>query len=326
MSFDFDAAVVAPFRMQPGLRRLAPGAVQLTPSRPGTRHLREKLAVFAAYPERSLLQRAGFDATPALHALARHAAQEHPHALAFDGGLRLHAPQLGWAVDGEQVFATDGPIEQNEGRGELPEVGDVLRALPSPWRFGALLALAFEEDFAVLDARDATVPWLAVALPSHWAPESKVGLPFAQVHAPVADSALLLRAASSLAQLLTGSERWERFVWQVTNQPRLHTHPLAFGREPWALDLFEQRDAPGAWFRSERQTFIPLPSHAQAVFTIHIDVQPLHQAVADPARANKLHDAVASMSDAVLEYRNLHTARGALLAWLQARAGAAASA
>ena len=51
MSFDFDAAVQVPHRMQPGLRRLAPGAQQLTPSvvpnRGLARHLREKLVVLA---------------------------------------------------------------------------------------------------------------------------------------------------------------------------------------------------------------------------------------------------------------------------------------
>jgi len=31
MAFDFDAAVGAPFRMQPGLRRVAAGCQQLTP-------------------------------------------------------------------------------------------------------------------------------------------------------------------------------------------------------------------------------------------------------------------------------------------------------
>ena len=40
MSFDF-AAVSAPFRMQPGLRRLAAGTTQLTPNQPGDRALRE---------------------------------------------------------------------------------------------------------------------------------------------------------------------------------------------------------------------------------------------------------------------------------------------
>ena len=49
MPFDFEAAVVAPFRMQPGLRRLAHGATQLTPLAPGGKHQREKLAVLSAF-------------------------------------------------------------------------------------------------------------------------------------------------------------------------------------------------------------------------------------------------------------------------------------
>ena len=51
MSFDFDAAVTAPFRIQPGLRRLAPGALHLTPLDPGSRQQREKLAVLSAFAE-----------------------------------------------------------------------------------------------------------------------------------------------------------------------------------------------------------------------------------------------------------------------------------
>jgi hypothetical protein len=60
MSFDFEAAVSAPFRMQPGLRRIAPGVAQLTPLSPGSRHQREKLAVLSAFPDLALLQRQGF--------------------------------------------------------------------------------------------------------------------------------------------------------------------------------------------------------------------------------------------------------------------------
>ena len=76
MPFDFEAAVTSPFRMHPGLRRIAPGAEQLTPNIAPERgtacHLREKLAVFQAYPWQALLSRDGFDAAPALDALARH--------------------------------------------------------------------------------------------------------------------------------------------------------------------------------------------------------------------------------------------------------------
>jgi hypothetical protein len=73
MPLDFDAAVSAPFRMQPGLRRIAPHATQLTPNVAPERrtacHLHEK----QAYPWQALLARAGFDAAPAPDALA-HAA------------------------------------------------------------------------------------------------------------------------------------------------------------------------------------------------------------------------------------------------------------
>ena len=56
MSFEFDAGVHLPHRMQPGLRLLAPGALQLTatavPHRGVARHLREKLAVLWAFATR----------------------------------------------------------------------------------------------------------------------------------------------------------------------------------------------------------------------------------------------------------------------------------
>ena len=55
MSFDFDAAVTAPFRMQPGLRRLAPGTPQLTPLAPGSRHQREKMPSGPFRPASSVL-------------------------------------------------------------------------------------------------------------------------------------------------------------------------------------------------------------------------------------------------------------------------------
>jgi hypothetical protein len=85
MHFDFFAAVTAPFRMQPGLRRLAPGATQLTPLAPGSRHQREKLAVLSSFWPQALLQADGFDAAPALATVCAQAAQEHPQAWAWDG-------------------------------------------------------------------------------------------------------------------------------------------------------------------------------------------------------------------------------------------------
>ena len=127
MPFDFDAAVRAPFRMQPGLRRLAAGAPQLTPNRLGDRALNEKLAVLSAHAEQALLAEAGFDPTPALRMLSAQAADQHADAFAWDGASEWYARQLGWSVHGDAVRG-NGPAE----------IGACLRALPPAWRPAAI--------------------------------------------------------------------------------------------------------------------------------------------------------------------------------------------
>jgi hypothetical protein len=318
MHFDFDAAVTAPFRMQPGLRRLPTGAAQLTPLAPGSRHQREKLAVLSAYPARALCAAPGFDATPALAALCAHAASEHPTAFAWDGH-RAHALRLGAVADAE------GGVDQARagvfGLGD--EVTRCLLGLPERWRLAGLLSLAFAEDLALVDLLHGTVPWLAVCLPSHWAPEDKVGRHFSAIHAPVADNTLLLKAAPSLLALIGGDERWERFVWNVTDHPRLHAHPAHVDPERWAGGAALDR----AWLRTERQTFLPCRGtggEPLAWFTIAVQVQRLLDVLAEPRRAAALHAAIASMSPAVLAYRGLARVREPLLALLAERATAGA--
>ncbi len=324
MAFDFDLAVHAPFRMQPGLRKLAPGDTQLTPSavpqRGAARHLREKLAVMWAYSPQALLAQPGFDAQAALGALALHAATEHPDAWRIDGE-RWTSPWLGWSVD-----ATG----QAHGQADTgwPELGAFLQSLPAGWRRAALLSLAFAEDFAIVDAATGTIPWLAVTLPSMWAPEEKVGRRFADVHAPVADNRLIINASEHLVRLVTGTDRWERFVWTITAHPRLHAHPQRIDPARWPAGITAEQLPALTWWRTERQTFIPVPrvdgAAGQAVFTILVDTQPLARAIDSPQRAARLHAAIASMSEAVLAYRGLTAVRDPLLQWLDARAVQAA--
>ncbi len=310
MPFDF-ATINAPFRMQPGLRRIAAGVEQLTPNRPGDRALQEKLTVLRDDADRALLIAPGFDAAPALRALSGHAAAEHPQAWSADDLTGMHAKHLGWRLrDGEPVG--DGP----------PEIGACLRALPPHWRSAALLALAFAEDFAVIDGASACIPWLAVCLPSRWAPEEKIGRHFARVHAPVADNQTLIAAADHLARLVTGPDRWERFVWTFTPRSELDQHPQRTGAPRWPALATADELAAQACLRTERQTFIPLPEVGQAIFTIHVESRPLVQALDSPDTARRLRDALASMSPQVLAYRGLADARERLLNWLGEAAAA----
>jgi hypothetical protein len=311
--FDFDAAVSAPFRMQPGLRRMADGALHLTPVGPGSRHQREKLAVLSVNPAQALQVVPGFAAQAAVQALAAHAAREHPAAFTWDG-VRASAPRLGVAVQADDVHDL---ASGSFGLGD--EIGRCLRGLPAGWRLAGLLCLTFVEDFALVDGASGTLPWLAVALPSHWAPQDKIGRHFREVHAPVADNALLLRAADHLMRMVCGPERWERFVWNVTHHPRLNGHPANVDPAPWPADAFVDPKAPRAWWRTERQTFIALPDAVQAVFTIHVEIAPLAVAIESADKAARLHHAIATMSDNALAYRSLAGVRDPLLAWLAAR-------
>lgn len=312
MSFDF-AAVQSPFRMQPGLRKLAAGAPQLTPNRIGDRALREKLAVLFSHSSQALLSAPGFDSAPALSILCAHAAAEHPDAFSVDEVGAVHAHRLGWSLHGNTLQShASAP----------PEIGACLYALPPSWRLAGLISLAFAEDFAVIDGNTAHIPWMAVCLPSHWAPETKVGRHFTEVHAPVADNQMLVTASAHLAHLVTGTQRWERHVWTITRHPRLHAHPAHLDGADWPLNA--QADpaqiAALSYFRTERQTFIPAPDLRLAMFTIHVNVQPLAKALANAVQAQQLHDAVASMSPAVLAYRGLTPVRDRLLAWLTTQA------
>ena len=317
MSFDFDTAVNAPFRMQPGLRRMADDALHLAPVGPGSRHQREKLAVLSAAPLRALQIAPGFDARPALHALAAHAAREQSAAFQWDLDSAT-ASALGVRVRGDEIADL---AAGSFGLGD--EIGRCLRGLPPAWRLAGLLSLAFIEDFAIVDGNTGTLPWLAVCLPSHWAPADKIGRHFREVHAPVADNALLLRAGDHLMRMVCGPEPWERFVWNVTRHPRLNAHPEAIDPTPWAIDAFDDAASPRAWWRTERQTFIAVPEQTQAVFTIHVELEPLASAI-DAAQAARLHEAIATMSESVLAYRNLTAVRESLLNWLAAQAATSA--
>ena len=262
MNFDLSRAAV-PFRMQPGLQRLAPDARHLTPLAQGSALWEEKKRVLEAGASRLAVP--GFDARVPVDAILAQARSE---------GL-----------------AAAEPIE-----------------------------LAFEEDFALLDGATTALPWLCVSVPSHWAPEEKLGLPFGSVHAPVADNQALLAAHRQLVQLVTSGGHFERFVWTLTPSGRYDQHPKRHAREPWPQQADPEALARQCWLRSERQTFFPVPGVAgQAMFTIRVMLQPLEDAVRSTEDARRLHDSLASMSEAVLQYKSLAPARDRLLAWLASR-------
>jgi dimethylamine monooxygenase subunit A len=237
--------------------------------------------------------------------------------------LTALAPDSALAVEKRAVWAAGHSRHAVPGFDDRPALASIAAHAAAhgvPVAPAAPAELAFEEDLAVLDGAAGTLPWLCVCVPSHWAPEDKVGLDFAALHGPVADNAALVAASRQLVTLATGGACWERHVWTITPSARYDQHPRRHPRTPWPVADGPESFAAQCWFRTERQTFFPVGRGTQqAVFTIRVALQPLTQAVATGWQAQRLHDSLASMSDAVLAYKNLAAAREPLLAWLRTR-------
>ncbi len=186
----------------------------------------------------------------------------HCHALAPASELFLEkrkvvaAGQAFHCVSGFDSGAALAALESH-----CREIGIALPATgPSARERAETLALAIEEDFAVLDLASASVPLLCVCVPSRWAPEEKLGLGLAAIHSPVADNAQLLAASDALLRLLGGGGHWERFVWTVTATPAYDQHPRRAQPSQWPLFQDATKFAAACYLRVERQTFLRVQS------------------------------------------------------------------
>ncbi len=181
------------------------------------------------------------------------------------------------------------------------------------------LPLLIEEDLAVLDGPSASLPWLSICTPSHWAPEDKLGLNWAAAHAPVADNQALINAQRQLVALCTNGQCWQRSVYTLSASQRYDQHPGRSPRTPWP-DLPGEELAAHTWLRVERQGFFPVRGRpGQAVFSIRLEIERLDHSASTAERARLLFQWLSTMSEAVAHYKGLAPVRPPLLAWLAER-------
>ncbi|MFZ9598124.1 MAG: heme-dependent oxidative N-demethylase subunit alpha family protein, partial [Schleiferiaceae bacterium] len=154
------------------------------------------------------------------------------------------------------------------------------------------LALECREDVALL--RNGVLEAIAFAFPSGFRPTSKLGLDFAEVHAPVAEGEAL-RAASAGITAAMKRAHFERGVWTLTSLPTLSQHP-DYERPPVRreADLF---------FRTEFQVLRAL-GNGWTGFSVRVEMTPW-QALSE-AQQTRIKASLASMSAASRSYKNLH--------------------
>lgn len=160
-------------------------------------------------------------------------------------------------------------------------------------------ALQIEEDVAVM--HHGRLVAICFCFPSSWIPHERIGMLLTNIHDPVADGDRLRqmsqRIAKTMADPAQGSFR--RHVWTISNSGELSQHPAN-------KSTLVPQGIQDLWFRLETQTTMPLGDGESSVFFVRVETEPLAVIWDNQEKRNTLLNSVNSMTDAVLEYKNLH--------------------
>ena len=153
------------------------------------------------------------------------------------------------------------------------------------------LALMLEEDVAIMNKGKLAA--ICFCFPSGFIPSERIGMSLGDIHKPVGDGELLVKASPGIARVMTEQPSFRRWVWTVTVNPNLSNHPST------KIDTLPQ-SIDDLYFRWETQTTARVDDET-SLFFVKIDVVPLRE-----VWNQRILDSINSMSDAVLTYKNLH--------------------
>tara|TARA_B100000287_G_scaffold418771_1_gene456179 strand:+ start:62 stop:895 length:834 start_codon:yes stop_codon:yes gene_type:complete len=143
-----------------------------------------------------------------------------------------------------------------------------------------------------------------VACASSWNPGDKMGKTLEELHEPVADSEALRKASEGIWRAMTSGQMFHRYTWGISPLGIYSNHPH------WPKPDFNSLTE--LYFRIEHERTITVDEDT-AAFLIEVDVYPLQQLFHlhdEPGGGHNtyrklIRDSVYSMSDAVLDYKNL---------------------
>lgn len=152
------------------------------------------------------------------------------------------------------------------------------------------LALRLEEDVAVM--YQGRLAAICFCFPSGFKPCEIISKPLEEIHRAVADGEMLVKASPGIARVMTEQSSFRRWVWSVNMNPDLSNHPNTKKNiDPQSID--------DLYFRVETQTTAKVDDQT-SLFFVKVDVVPLKQVY-----NKKILDSINSMSNSILEYKNL---------------------
>ena len=136
-----------------------------------------------------------------------------------------------------------------------------------------------------------------VVMASGWNPGKVKGMTLQEVHHPVADNDMLIRASEGIWKSMTSGQSFHRHTWGISPLGSLSNHPQHIRPEYTSLNQL--------YFRVEHERTFTVDKDTAAFF-IDVEVHPLsfifhlkHE------YKDLIKDSINSMTDNVLEYKNL---------------------
>ena len=160
------------------------------------------------------------------------------------------------------------------------------------------LALNFTEDVAIM--HQGQLVSICFCYPSSWVPAHRVGKTLAEIHGPVADGEQLRKMSQRIAETMATQASMRRYVWTISTTGALSNHPSL--TKPPVTDSMTIDDL---YFRMETQTTLPLGDGETSLFFVRVETCPLHKLWSDDEKRQSIVDSINSMSNNILEYKNL---------------------
>ena len=155
------------------------------------------------------------------------------------------------------------------------------------------LGLAIEDDVVIMHR--GRLEACFVAFPSSWNAGEKVGKTLNELHEPIADNEALLRASEGIMRAMSSGQSFHRYTWGISSLSGYSNHPSYERPDFDSLDDLT--------FRVEHERTATVIKDTTAVFLIHVDIYPLKEVL--KTDFGLIKDSIDSMSDNVLEYKNL---------------------
>ena len=165
--------------------------------------------------------------------------------------------------------------------------------------FSDIIEMGLEIPDDVIIMHKGKVEAAFVAMASNWNPRSVQGKTLAEVHEPVADNEMLVRASDGIWRSMTSGKSFHRHVWGISPLKSLSNHPRHWPK------TFKVKSLDDLYFRIEHERTLTVDEDTAAFF-IDVEVMPLSTVFhLKNEYRDIIKDSINSMSENILAYKNL---------------------